>query len=225
VPTWRARAGPGHHGRVELLLIRHALPIRVEDAGGPADPPLAEAGHRQARALADWLAPEPLDRLYVSPLTRAQETAAPLSAARGLDVVVEDGVAEFDRDAESYVPMEELKAAGDPRWQEIVDGGYFGAGDLTPEVFQATVVDAVERIVADNPGGVAAVVCHGGVINAYLAHVLGLDDLLFFEPGYTSISRVRASRRGHRMLVSANETAHLRGIDAPQHPPAVAPRS
>jgi len=61
-------------------------------------------------------------------------------------------------------------------------------------------------------------VCHGGVINAYLAHVLGLDDLLFFEPAYTSISRVRASRRGHRMLVSANETAHLRGDPSPQHP-------
>jgi probable phosphoglycerate mutase len=56
------------------------------------------------------------------------------------------------------------------------------------------------------------------VINAYLAHVLGVDDVIFFEPGYTSISRVRASRRGHRMLVSANETAHLRGLHAPQHP-------
>jgi len=203
---------------VELLLIRHALPIRVENADGPADPPLAEAGHRQARALAGWLAEEPLDRLYVSPMVRARETAAPLAESRGLEAIVEDGVAEFDRHADSYVPMEELKAAGDPRWQEIVDGGYFGGGDLTPEAFQATVVDAVERIIRDNPGGAVAVVCHGGVINAYLAHVLGLDDLLFFEPGYTSINRVRASRRGHRMLVSANETAHLRGIDAPRHP-------
>jgi len=203
---------------VELLLIRHALPVRIENAGGPADPPLAEAGHRQARALAGWLAPEPMDRLYVSPMARARETAVPLAEARGLEAIVEEGVAEFDKDADSYVPMEELKAAGDPRWAEIVAGGYFGEGDLTPEIFQATVVEAVERIIADNPGGTAAVVCHGGVINAYLAHVLGLGARLFFEPGYTSISRVRASRRGHRMLVSANETAHLRGIDVPQHP-------
>jgi probable phosphoglycerate mutase len=203
---------------VELLLIRHALPLRIENADGPADPPLAEAGHRQARALADWLAPEPIDRLYVSPRARARETAAPLAEARGLEVVVEEGVAEFDRDADSYVPMEELKASGDPRWAEIVAGGYFGDGDLTPETFQATVVEAVERIIADNPGGTAAIVCHGGVINAYLAHVLGLAAQLFFEPGYTSISRIRASRRGHRMLVSANETAHLRHVGAPLHP-------
>ena len=195
---------------MELLLIRHALPIRVEGASGPADPPLSETGHRQSQALVRWLEPEAIDALVVSPMVRARETAAPLAAARGLDAVVHEGVAEFDKDADSYVPMEELKAAGDPRWQEIVDGGYFGDGDLTPERFQATVVEAVEEVIAGHAGATAAIVCHGGVINAYVAHVLGIDDLLFFEPGYTSISRIRASRRGHRMVVSLNETAHLR---------------
>lgn len=196
---------------MELLLIRHALPMRVEGADGPADPPLSETGHRQAEALVRWLEPEPIDALHVSPMVRARETAAPLAAARGLEAVVTDGVAEFDRDADSYVPMEELKAAGDPRWHQIVEGGYFGNGDLAPEQFQATVVSAVEGVIARNAGGTAAIVCHGGVINAYVAHVLGIDDLIFFEPGYTSISRIRASRRGHRMVVSLNETAHLRG--------------
>ncbi len=197
---------------MELLLIRHALPMRVEGADGPADPPLSETGHRQAEALVRWLEPEPIDALVVSPMVRARETAAPLAVARRLDAVIHDGVAEFDKDADSYVPMEDLKAAGDPRWQEIVDGGYFGDGALTPEEFQATVVEAVEQVVAGNAGRTAAIVCHGGVINAYVAHVLGIDDLLFFEPGYTSITRVRASRRGHRMLVSLNETAHLRDV-------------
>lgn len=126
--------------------------------------------------------------------------------------MVHEGVVEFDKDADSYVPMEELKAAGDPRWQEIVDGGYFGDGDLTPEQFQSTVVEAIEDVIARHAGAAAAIVCHGGVINAYVAHVLGIDDLLFFEPGYTSITRIRASRRGHRMVVSLNETAHLRGL-------------
>jgi probable phosphoglycerate mutase len=197
---------------VELLLIRHALPMRIEGASGPADPPLSEIGHRQSEALVRWLEPEPLDALVVSPMARACETAAPLASARALEAVVHEGVAEFDKDADSYVPMEELKAAGDPRWQEIVDGGYFGDGDLTPEQFQATVVDAVEEIIAQNAGATAAVVCHGGVINAYVAHILGIDELLFFEPGYTSVNRIRASRRGHRMVVSLNETAHLRDL-------------
>ena len=52
-------------------------------------------------------------------------------------------------------------------------------------------------------------VCHGGVINVALASVLGLDQPLWFDPGYTSISRMAASRTGIRSVSSLNETAHL----------------
>ena len=72
------------------------------------------------------------------------------------------------------------------------------------------MVEAVDGIIADNPGRTVAAVCHGGTINAYLSAVLGLDKLMFFVPDYTSVSRVRASRSGPRSLVSLNETAHLR---------------
>ncbi len=197
---------------MDLLLIRHALPERVEGADGPADPVLSVVGHAQARALADWLSVEHVDAVVTSPLRRARETAAPLAAALGCEVEVEDGVAEFDRHADSYVPLEELKASGDPRYLQLLQGGYFDEGELTAEEFQATVVDAVERIVADNRGRTVAVVCHGGVINAYLAHVLGIDDVMFFEPTYTGVTRCRASSRGHRSIVSVNETAHLRNV-------------
>lgn len=211
-------AGPDHRvgqaGGVELLLIRHALPERVEVVGRPADPQLAELGHRQSMALAEWLSHEHIDALYVSPMRRARQTAQPLAQVTGLDPVIVEGVAEFDRHAEAYVPIEELKAANDPRWQEMLDGKYFEDGDLDAEGFQRTVVAAVDGIIAENRSNTAAVVCHGGVINAYLGHVLGLDDFMIFEPTYTGITRIRASSRGHRMLVTLNEFPHLRGLDA-----------
>jgi broad specificity phosphatase PhoE len=59
------------------------------------------------------------------------------------------------------------------------------------------------------------VVCHGGVINIYLAALLGRSTQLWFDPGYTSISRVRAARSGARSLVSLNETAHLYAVREP----------
>ena len=197
---------------MELLLIRHALPQRVEVVGRPADPPLADEGHRQAEAVAAWLEPEGIDSLYVSPMRRARETAVPLSRTTGLEPEVEDGVAEFDKDAEAYVPMEELKATNDPRWLELVEGKYFHHGELDAVSFQKTVVEAIDRIVAANRSRTAAVVCHGGVINAYVGHVLGLDQFMIFEPVYTSITRIRASSRGHRMIVTLNEFAHLRDV-------------
>lgn len=197
---------------MDLLLIRHALPQRVEVVGRPADPELSETGHRQAMALAEWLSHEPLDALYVSPMRRARQTAHPLAAVTGLDPVVEEGVAEFDRHAEAYVPMEELKAEGDPRYRELLDGKYFDGGELDAEGFQRTVVAALDGIIAGNRSRTAAVVCHGGVINAYVGHVLGLSEFMVFEPTYTGITRIRASSQGHRMLVTLNEFGHLRDL-------------
>jgi 2,3-bisphosphoglycerate-dependent phosphoglycerate mutase len=203
---------------VELVLVRHALPERVEASGRPADPPLSELGRRQAQALARWLAPEPVHALYVSPLRRALETAGPVAEITGLDPVVAEGVAEYDRDAEAYIPLEELKASNDPRWQEMVEGRYFEAGELDARAFQDTVVAAIDAIVAENRSRTAVVVCHGGVMNAYVGHVLGLDDYMIFEPAYTGLTRIRASSRGHRMIVTLNESPHLRDVRPAEGP-------
>ena len=59
---------------MELLLIRHGLPERIEGADGPADPVLTEEGRRQADLLAGWLAHEPIDHVLSSTLRRARET-------------------------------------------------------------------------------------------------------------------------------------------------------
>ena len=93
---------------MELLLIRHGLPERIEGAAGPADPALTEEGRRQAELLAGWLTHEAVDHVMSSTLRRARETAAPVGAAVGLDVEVVEGLSEFDADADSYIPIEEL---------------------------------------------------------------------------------------------------------------------
>ncbi|MGV3757961.1 MAG: histidine phosphatase family protein [Actinomycetota bacterium] len=190
---------------MELVLVRHALPVRIDEGevDGPADPHLAPLGRVQAEALADWLSAEPIDAIWSSPMRRARETAAPLGDRLGLTIRVDERLAEYDRHATSYIPLEELKAAGDPRWNEVPE---------RPEEFQAHVVAAMEDIIATHPRQRVAVVCHGGVVNAYAAHVLGLADPLFFLPGYTSISRVLAASTGERSIGSLNEVAHLRGV-------------
>ena len=195
---------------MELLLVRHAEPVRIVDADGPADPPLAERGVKQAEALAAYLADEGIGAVWSSPMLRARETAAPLAAALGIEVVVDTELAEWDREATSYIPIEELKAAKDERWVAMVEGNLEGDG-IDLEAFRTGVVRAMDHIVTGNPGASVAVVCHGGVINTYLAHILGIDRPLWFEPKYTSIHRVLASRRGDRSLETLNEIAHLRG--------------
>lgn len=206
---------------MELLLIRHALPVRREQESGAADPELSETGQSQAALLADYLAAEGLDALYASTMRRAHQTAEPVADRQALDLVLEPDVAEFDRHSTEYVPVEELKAAGDPRWQQMLAGDYDPGSDESRDEFEARVLDAVERIVANHAGGKVAVVCHGGIITTYLAHILNLPapegsfNPGFFYPGYTSIHRVAASSAGHRSILAINETGHLRGSGLP----------
>ena len=195
---------------MDLLLVRHALPERVEGADGPADPVLTDEGRRQSELLANWLAHESIDHLMSSTLRRARETAAPVGERLGLDVELVQGLSEFDADADSYIPIEELRETRDPRFFALVEGRWDELGSsVDPGAFSDLVFTTIEDVINRFPGQRVAVVCHGGVINLYLGRILGVERHLWFEPGYTSISRVAASRDGHRTIVSVNETAHL----------------
>ena len=56
-----------------------------------------------------------------------------------------------------------------------------------------------------------AIVCHGGVINAYIGHILGIEQDMFFRPAHASISRVLAGD-GRRVVSTLNEMHHLASV-------------
>ena len=198
---------------MEIVLVRHALPVRIDatDDGGPADPGLAERGLEQAARVVQGLARDDVTALYTSPSLRARQTAAPLEQALGMTAEVEEGIAEFDSADNSYVPVEELKAANDPRWHALMKGDLYSAG-VDPAAFRARVVEAVERIVARHPGGRAVLFSHAGAINAAAGHVLGQERTIWFPPAYCSITRIGAARDGRRGITSLNETGHVRDL-------------
>jgi probable phosphoglycerate mutase len=199
---------------MELLLIRHAEPVRIGpgEGEGPADPALTERGRDQAERLAAWLQPDGIDHVVVSPLVRARETATPLLERIGVRPEIDGVLTEYDARADHYIPVEELRATKDERWTAMVEGRWEEFGGEEPSTFRARIVPRIDAIAAAHAGERVAVVCHGGVINVYLAAVIGIDRLLWFDPAYTSVSRVLVSRDGIRSLVTLNETAHLRGV-------------
>ncbi len=197
-------------------MVRHALPVRRELVDGPADPELSVDGRAQAEHVATYLSSEHLDAIYASPLRRAYETANAIAAHHAIDVTLREGVAEFDRLSSDYIPTEELKAANDPRYHAMLAGEWDTDEESSVE-FRARVVQSIEELIDAHPAQRIAVVCHGGVINSYLCHVLGLVSPGggFFYPNYTSINRIAAARGGTRTVVTINETSHLRGTGLP----------
>jgi len=147
---------------MELLLIRHGLPIhKVNSDGTPADPPLSDLGREQARLVGEWLAEERIDRIYSSPMLRARETAEPLARFMNVKIELEPRVREFDADAVEYIPMEKLKRDHPERWREFVAGGYASQTDFA--AFVSTVTTGLQQLIDANSGRRIAVFCHGGV--------------------------------------------------------------
>lgn len=193
---------------MELILVRHGLPEKVvRNDGGAADPDLSEQGHQQAQRVAHYLAEEKIDRLYSSPMRRAYQTAEPIAKLMSLPIELSEGVAEYDKDADAYIPVEQLKTENYQAWLELMKGDLLG---VDFDDFAGLVIQSLESIVQDNRGKTVAVTCHGGVVNVWAAHVLGMPLKMFFNPYYTSVSRFKAASSGEKSVVALNERFHVR---------------
>ena len=74
---------------MEIVFVRHAEPEWVKDRLNVDNPPLTMRGFEQAELLGNWAASEHFDEVYVSPLVRTQQTAAPILAALKMALVFE----------------------------------------------------------------------------------------------------------------------------------------
>lgn len=158
---------------MRLLLIRHGqTPSNISRLLDTAEPgaALTALGQEQAEALPGALADEQIDALYASTLKRTQLTAAPLAAARRLDVQIRDGVRELsagdlemrgdDEAVSAYLATALAWSEGDT--SRRLPGGEDGAEALAR-------FDAVVQEAADSGAGTVAVVSHGAVIRMWVA--------------------------------------------------------
>ncbi len=211
--------------RVELILIRHGQPEWVRDGLNVDDPPLTDLGRRQAAAMARALAEERVDRILVSPLVRARQTAEPLVDVLGIRPEVHDWMAELrnpiwdgtDHDVERIF-HEARRRPAEQHWEGLPGGESFRA------FHQRVVTGLLETLDAcgvrprfgnlplwdvdhledsdSNPetGQRVALVAHAGTNSVILTHLLGVEPVPWewerFVLHHSSISRTMPLRIG-----------------------------
>ncbi len=192
---------------MQLLLVRHALPLR-SDHGEGSDPDLSEAGLAQIARLPEALIRFPISRVVSSPQRRAIQTAEPVAAVRELSVEIDDRFAEYDRDLPAYIPVEQIREEFPEEWARMAQGHLPSAVD--EDAFRARVRAAVDDVVAAaGPDDTVAAFSHGGVINVVLHEILGTSRLLSFPVDYASVTRLLFSRTGEATVASVNGTEHV----------------
>lgn len=224
-----------------IWLIRHGESVgnlegRIQ---GWADYPLTELGRRQATWLAEHLAkltgPNPppgmypplgwgrhargegaIHELVASPLRRAAETARIIGDALGLPVRFDERLKEYNfgplnglTPDQVVAGFPEVKAAWNINrpWDPL-------PGEEGEPAFVARVREAMDEILAGmSEETTAAVVAHGGSIDACLRSWLGIaqgnNGRRAFAFDNTSLSLVRIRANSYRILL-LNDTCHLR---------------
>jgi broad specificity phosphatase PhoE len=202
-----------------LYLIRHgasdfdSTEFAITARGRQWDPPLSATGREQAELLAKRLLSmePPPAAVYCSPMRRARETVAPYADAAGADVVFEDDLAEGYVGEWEGKPFEEILASDERllqrvRNQEPIYRHAPGVEDIAP--FRSRVKSVIEGLLERQPDGNVVVVCHGGVINAYVAPLLGVDHEMFFIPENASLNSVIVDGDARRVRF-LNDYLHL----------------
>ena len=198
---------------MELIIVRHALPLRFEgQPGEQADPELSEIGHQQAEATANFLAVEGVDHIVASTMTRAIQTAAPLAEALGLEVETRDEFRESDHRSHVYIPASEI-SRDDPATAHYFEGElYENVFSDGYDNFRAAVTGGFDDVIEANKSKTVAVFCHGMVTGVYVQSILEFDDVFKLLVDYCGVTRVQASSSGRRSLRSMNETHHVRNL-------------
>ena len=199
----RPMSGPRVSG-MQLLVIRHALPLRSEPGQG-ADPNLSEEGIEQAKRLPDALARFPITRLVSSPQRRALQTAQPVADALGMTVDVDERLAEYDYGLSHYTPLEE---ASEEDVKRLIAGQL--PGDVDQDAFIARVLAGIGDVVdAAEHDETVAVFSHGGVINAIVHGIMKTERLLCVQVDYAGVTRLLKSRQGRLSVAAINGTEHV----------------
>lgn len=202
-----------------LIFIRHAQSTwnEVRRWQGLANPPLAEAGRRQASLLAQRLANWRIDHLYTSDLARAAETAEIVGAAVGLEPIPDSLWRERGFGALEGLTSEEIELQYPEAWASRMVGPITGVPGAEPQAdVIARSIAACTNLLAQHEGETVAVVSHGGMILTTLVNLLGLPPTghsLLVVGSNTAISRVMIAN-GHARLTGLNDAAHLELLSA-----------
>jgi broad specificity phosphatase PhoE len=198
----RVSAGPW---MTTFALIRHAAHGLLGDTIIGRTPGIAISPHglQEAEQVAARLAASRIGAVYSSPLERARRTAEVIAARLALEVQMADELNELDFGDWTDRKLSDLHAFEEwRRFNRFRSGSRIPNGEAMIEV-QCRVLRLIERLCTLHPAQMVALVSHGDVIKATLAHYLGVPLDLFqrIEISPASVSIVRIEPDGPQVLL------------------------
>lgn len=196
-----------------FLLIRHGENDYVKKhllAGRLPGVHLNKKGRAQAEAVAQKLAGAPVKALYCSPLERAQETAAPIAAALGLEIVTRPGLMETDCGEWQDRSLKQLRRL--KVWKQVQSAPSlfrFPGGESFAETQQRMVSELLALSEQHEPKDLVACVSHSDPIKLAVAYFIGLplDNFQRLGVAPASITALHIGPMGSHLVTLNYDTS------------------
>jgi probable phosphomutase (TIGR03848 family) len=202
-----------------ILLVRHGTTATTGSVlpGRAPGLHLSERGVAQAQAVAEriiQLTKKPV-AIYVSPLERARETAAPLAKALKLHPVVERGLSECDFGSWTGKKLSQLSRKAE--WKTVQNSPStfrFPEGESFSEM-QQRVWATLEKLAARHRGRTIVVFSHADTIKAAVTYAQGVPLDLFQRTVIStcSVSAIAFGPSGP-LVLTVNSTESLKDLAA-----------
>lgn len=144
--------------------------------------------------MADWFGGFALDAVYMSPMRRVLQTAAPLLEKQNVKPVVMDDLREVDFGDWTGFRWDEIQQrfgihAFD--WLETLEKAAIPNGESAEQLL-ARVRPCLQKVLDASPHQSVAIVCHGGIIRVMLALLLEapLSHTAHYNIDYGSVTLV-----------------------------------
>ena len=200
---------------MKLLVIRHgeseADLLDVHE--GRADFALTERGHRQAEAMAEYVAENfDISKIYASTLARAKQTAQHLSDKTDLPIIFDENLMEFNNGLLAGLPRAVVREKYPIIPDLPIDKAVYGQESQVE--FRQRAENALSRVISESQADeTVAVVSHGGMINQLYRSLfeMPVDCKFFFNTADTGI-HIWSVNDTERRVIKANFDEHTKGI-------------
>ena len=218
---------------MQLIFIRHGQPQWDIDGRGVDDPVLTPIGELQARHTANAMLGRGIERIIVSPLIRAQQTAAPIVDALGIEPETRDWLAEISAPVWQGTPSEVIERAfADQRARPLEEQWEAIPGGESFREFHVRVTDGITALLdelgcdrlsefpplwhLDDEGPRIAIIAHTGTNAVAMGHLLGIppvpwewERFVAFHASVSIVQPLRIAEAHSFSLFRHSDLSHL----------------
>ncbi len=181
---------------------------------GSTNTDITELGAKQLEKLSERFANIPLDKIYTSPLKRAQKTALAIKGERDIEIEVLNSITELDGGIIEGKPIDVSFA----EYPDLKDAWFNHPHDFAPQNGEA-MRDAYKRIenaffelIKKHKGETIACTSHGGIIRCIECRILynditKLKQVTLFDN--TAICLFEIDDDDNIMIKLSNDSSHL----------------